>query len=239
MLEPISVLATQTEDIVVEESGNVLASQPGGSGLFIKRALDDARVSFRDFSKDKLTVKIMLSQNQELGKVMDKPTAIKADSVPLTDWVVVSTVLDEWDILTLRKFPKKLIVDIQGYVRDGLEFGKKKNWHSIDKIYKSIFCLKGTQEEIAYLPKAIIADQKANRMLVVTNGPKPVEIFYKGKKHTVSVQPLKNLKDTIGAGDTFLGYFTAALYQDRSLEEAANYAVDQTRLFLLDKTKNY
>lgn len=241
MLEPISVLATHTEDIVVEESGNVLTSQPGGSSLFIKQALSDANVRFRDFNKnrDKLTVKILLAQNQELGKVIDKPVAIKADSVPLTDWVIVSTVLDEWDILTLRKFPKKLIVDVQGYVRDGLEFGKKKNWESIEKIYKSIFCLKGTKEEIAYVPKAIVKDQKAKRMLVITNGSKSVEIFYKGKRHIMPVAPLEGLKDTIGAGDTFLGYFTAGLYKKRSVEDAGRYAIARTRVFLLDKTHKY
>jgi ribokinase len=236
--QAISVLATYTDDILVDVDGRTIATQPGGPALFLKQALENDGVSFKDFEKEKLRVKILLDDRGEFGKVSTKPKISKVNHKNLSDWVIISTVLNEWDISCMSKSSKKLFVDLQGYVRNGNDYGQKKSWEGIDQIYKNIFCIAGTEEEVACLPEEVIEDQKSKRTLVITRGSRGTEIFSKGKRYYIPTEEVINLRDTIGAGDTFFGYFVSSLYQGADVGAAGIYASKKTRLFLIDKLNN-
>jgi hypothetical protein len=236
--QAISVLATYTDDILVGMDGCTIAAQPGGPALFLKQAFKNDGINFEDFEKEKLRVKILLNGMGEFGKVSTKPKISKVNHKNLSDWVVISTVLNEWDISCMPKSSRKLFVDLQGYVRDGNDYGQKKPWEGIEQIYKNIFCIAGTQEEVACLPEEVIENQKNNRMLVITRGTKGTEIFSNGKRYYIPTEEVANLRDTIGAGDTFFGYFVSSLYQGADVETAGIYATKKTRLFLIDKLNN-
>ena len=128
-----------------------------------------------------------------------------------------------------------MFVDIQGYVRNGNDFGKKQVWNEVREIAPNIFCLKGTKEEVNYVPQDVLEYQK-NRLLIVTDGSNGLEIFYKGGGFSVPAEKISKPKDTIGAGDTFFGFFVSSMYKGYDPEEAAREASKKTANFLQSKS---
>jgi len=221
----------------VDESGQVLSTQEGGPALFISQAFQAENVPHRSFENEKLVVEILVTKTGEFGKVPIRPKVAQPKPGELTDWTIISTVLDEWDLFSAENLPAHLFLDLQGYVRDGDDFGKKKYWKQIGKLGDKIFCIKSTREEMAYIPDGVLKDQK-NRLLVITDGSKGTEIFSQGIRYRIPTKAIKKLKNTIGAGDTFLAYFVASLYKGLGVEQAGEYARDRTHAFLLKKLKN-
>ncbi|MDO8663760.1 MAG: hypothetical protein Q7K28_02915, partial [Candidatus Wildermuthbacteria bacterium] len=56
-----------------------------------------------------------------------------------------------------------------------------------DEVGASIFCLKGTEEEISYLQKDFIKIQK-KKILIITKGSRGCESFISGKKYTTKTK---------------------------------------------------
>lgn len=88
-----------------------------------------------------------------MGKVPKKPRPLKVKFSSIkTPFLLISTLLDEFSLKGISNFKGKTFLDIQGYARDGKDFGKKKHWKPDKEIVDSIFCLKGTKQEIEYIP---------------------------------------------------------------------------------------
>ena len=179
---------------------------------------------------------IEMRNDGEYGKITPMPSRRSLGDIDANKWCMVSTLLDEWKIE--GDLPDRLFVDVQGYVRDGSDFGSKQVWPFGSNVTSKIFCLKGTEEEIGYIPDDIIDEQKKERMLVVTQGERGVTIYHKGLQSNIPAQTLNDLPDTIGAGDTFFSYYVAALSNGAEVEAAGYYAVRKTQKFLEKKLKS-
>lgn len=92
----------------------------------------------------------------------------------------------------------------RGYVRNLNIFGKKKFLN--DSFLDQIFCLKGTKEELKYIPQDIIKRQK-KKCLIITEGENGSAIYYKDKKFIFKPSKIIKTNVTIGAGDTFFANF--------------------------------
>lgn len=156
--------------------------------------------------------------------------------MPLPDIVtpsaIVSTLLDEWDLTNAKKYPGRLFVDVQGYVRDGSDFGKKKAWDEVKALAPYIFCLKGNDVEVGHLPEEIIFDQKRERMLVVTKDKREVEVYYQSQAYNFQPETIVKPKHTIGAGDTFFANFVYQFMETENIPEATTFALERTTRFL-------
>src|SRR5262249_52265213 len=146
-------------DILLNEQGQELSRKPGGPLHFIEQALQQETVPFQSYSGVPMEVEVMVTSHGEFGKVTHEPPPRRLAEVAALEWALVSTLLREWDILGAT-LPAKLCVDIQGYVRDGQDFGTKKTWDDVGEVAGDIFCLKGTEEELACLPPAVYEAQK-------------------------------------------------------------------------------
>ena len=122
-------------------------------------------------------------------------------------------------------------MDIQGYVRDGSDFGKKKYWNPPEEVVNSIFCLKGTSEELLYIPSSFLESQK-QKILIETKGQLGCEIFIRGKHRAIHPSRIVDTNDTIGAGDTFFAYFISEYIRKQNVQMSAVYATEETRKFL-------
>ncbi len=229
---PLSVVSSFATDTLVNQSGKILNQQAGGPAFFIESALKKAKIPYKLFSGKTIGVEILVTPSGEFGRVITSPVQKSTDSLKFSDWAIISTVLDEWRLA--EPLPEKLFVDLQGYVRDGKDFGKKKVNETINQLAGSVFCLKGTKEEVGYLSSTAQERQK-KQLLVVTDGDKGVEVFNQGTYTKMVPKKVKSLRNTIGAGDTFLAYFVASMYQGNAPETAARYAVDATTDFLTNK----
>lgn len=213
--------------------GSVISSSEGGPALFIEKALQDARVSFSVNEGERLKVDIEVRDSGEYGRIPSPSTQRKLGDVDTSRYCLVSTLLNEWDINTVST--DRLMLDIQGYVRDGSGFGAKQKWPLSEEITKQVYCLKGTKEEIGYIPESLVRDQKASRMLVVTDGEKGAVVYFEGAEYVIPTQRVDNLSDTVGAGDTFFAYYVAALSTGNAPKDAGVYAARKTADFLTRK----
>src|SRR5690606_31464232 len=135
---------------------------------------------------ENMRVEIEVHDDGEYGRIPPASTKRHLGELSVRQWCIVSTLLDEWIID--GTIPEHLMVDIQGYVRDGSAFGKKQPWPIDDDITRKIYCLKGTEEEVSHLPAHIVNEQKQDRLLVVTHGHEGANVFYKGEVYPIPVQ---------------------------------------------------
>ena len=230
----ISLISTATVDIFMDKQETVLASAEGGPALFLGRALAEERVPYDTCNGELLKVEILVTADGEFGRIPVVPAPMPIKQEVLSDWTIVSTVLEEWQFVSDVDLPAHLFVDLQGFVRDGQNFGGKKQWDISPKLAGQIFCMKGTAEEVRYLPPAVLADQK-RRLLLITHGKDGVELFAKGKRQHFAAEQIPGLKHTVGAGDTLFGHFIAGLYKGATPEAALKQALRRVARFLKRK----
>ncbi len=229
----ISVVSSFSDDVIIDENDVLIGVKPGGPALFIKNVLEAEKVKFDMYTGDKIIVEIKVMKGNEFGKLDTLPATRSVSKLDLEQWTLISTITNEWDISRIKKLDR-LFVDIQGFVREGKSFGKKKKWPEIRQIADKIYGLKGTAEEVACLPADFVKKQK-NKLLVITYGSDGAEVYEKGEKYKISAEHIDNLKDTIGAGDTFFTYFVVNLYRGFDSKKAAEDAAEKTTKFLRQK----
>lgn len=229
--ENIAIVSTYATDRTIYEKSGKIEETPGGPILFIKVALEKLGLKPEVFSGERMLVEILVKENDEFGKINEAKHKSFLPKIS-SEIAIVSTLLDEWNLANAGNYEGKLFVDIQGYVRDGSAFGKKKAWNEARSIAPYIFCLKGNDIEIAMLPTEVVEDQKKNRMLIITKDKKGVEVFYKGNSFTSEPSSIIKPPNTIGAGDTFLANFVYKFMSSEDIEESAKFALDKTSDFL-------
>lgn len=227
----ITVVSTYSVDKLLNQSHQVVAEVEGGPALFIGQALRTHGVPYHIVCGDKIEVEILITPDGEYGKVPVLPEIRPINEKLLAKWAIVSTVLNEWQFMNLEAVPDRLFIDVQGFVRNPVDFGSKQRWDGIENLSFRPFGLKASDNEIHYLPPEFVEDQK-KRLLLVTRGAEGADVYYEGRCTFVEADRVENLDNTIGAGDTFLGFVVAAMYTGKTAVEAAMCATEQTAVFL-------
>ena len=128
-MEPksINILSTYSTDTLLDESLRVIRTQQGGPALFLNNTFRSEGITAILESPRTIAVEIMLKQGREYGRI---PKSLDQQIVNFSEItapiLVVSTVLDEIDLTNIAGFRGTIFLDIQGYVRDGNNFGQKK-----------------------------------------------------------------------------------------------------------------
>lgn len=234
-MDKVCLFSATSVDKIFDNKGNYLGSKVGGPAYFITKAWKSMKIDYKDFTDQNYEVEIRLNEMGETGKVVSTPLPQKIDPSKLEagSMVVISTIFKEWDISALEETTAKLFIDIQGFVRNARQFGAKEIWQDSTKL-KTIFCLKGTKEEMKFLPKSVW-ERQMKRLLLVTDGGNGVELYAQGKKYVFPVSQKIKSSDTIGVGDTFFGYFIGNLYLGKNMEISINSAMRQAEEFLIQK----
>lgn len=231
----LTVFSTIARDVLIK-NGQLVKIQEGGPAFYLMQTFKKENISTVAKTVGPIEVQILINKKGEFGEIPKIPKKVKIDFAKVkTPMSVVSTLLDEFDLYNLDKYKGKLFLDIQGYVRDGKDFGKKNEWQPNSEIMNNVFCLKGTEEEMSYLPKKILAIQK-RKILLITKGSKGCKIFIKGKSFTIKPDKVIKSVDTIGAGDTFFAYCISDFIKTGMIKESARYATCKTAEFLQIKS---
>lgn len=228
----VSVASSFSNDCLYDGE-ELIDKRVGGPALFIINALQRKKVPLELHTGLVIDVDIRLTVSSETGRILTPPTRRKMSSVKTSKWTIVSTILDEWKLD--GPVPEYLFLDIQGYVRRaGSDYGAKRVWQAFDEVQQQIFCMKGTEEELALVPADIIECQKS-KLLIVTKGSAGADLYAFGRKTSYQTEPIKGLPDTIGAGDSFLGFFVAEFIKSQNPSQALQQAGQDTRRFLENK----
>ncbi len=232
------IAATYAKDKILDEQGKVIIEQKGGPAYFIERIFRLENQRYDIISTPEVTVEILVTPDGEFGKILQKPQSLDITYQTLnSDALLISTLLDEVVLRGFSQYKGKIFLDIQGYVRNGNDFGKKKKWLPSSEITKSIFCMKGTAEEVSMVPTDIVELQKKN-VLLITKGSEGSELYAFDKRYVIKPTQKIDPKNTIGAGDTFFAYFTIAMIQTSNALQSARSAAQKTSDFLVGKSND-
>lgn len=224
----ITVLSSFTKDILLNEKRDLISTQSGGPALFIKRVFDKENINYDLRSGPEIIVEILVTDKGEFGKIKEKisPNELK---VIAGGNLMISTLFDEWPLM-LKDFKGNIFIDVQGFIRDWGEFGKKKDLF-IPTDYQP-FCVKGTDEEISHINSDFINEQKQRRCLIITRGKNGSTIFYQGKEYVFTPAEIISPKHTLGAGDTFFANFIAEFLRTSNIKNSGDFATQKTIDFL-------
>lgn len=228
----ITLLATHSTDRLINKDGGLIKEQAGGPALFISSVLKNEGVEFDSLSPEPVMVEILTTENSELGRIPNPPKLLKVDFSGIkSPTIIISTLLNEIDLENISSFKGQVFLDIQGYVRDGRNFGKKKYWRPTEEIIDTVSCLKATTEEIKYVNSEFLEKLK-NKILLVTHGPDGSTLYCQGKKYTTCPKKIVLTDNAVGAGDTLFAYFISQLIQGKSPFDSLEYATTRTSVFL-------
>ncbi len=229
----ITILSTFTEDKIIDKANKTIKTQKGGPSFYISNVFKREKLVFNIIKTPTIKIEIKLKKDGEVGRVKTKPKIKKINFGKIkSEFLVISTIIKEFNLRGISKFKGKIFLDIQGYVRGGKNLGGKKLFHQSNEVTSSIFCLKGTEEEIRYLQKDFVKNQK-QKILIITKGSKGCEAFIFGKKYVIKPKKILDIKNTIGAGDTFFAYFVSQMYKNNNPVKSIKYATEKTSNFLM------
>lgn len=125
----ITILSSLAEDRLIDKKGNLIKKQKGGPAQYLKNVFLKEDIGFNIYGKPNVfDVEILITKDGEFGKINTKVKPISLDfSAIKTPFAVISTVLDEYKLDNINQFSGKVFLDVQGYVRNGKDFGKKRN----------------------------------------------------------------------------------------------------------------
>lgn len=235
----ITLISTFAEDKLLNEKGEILSTQKGGPALWITSVFKKEGLNFDIITGPEMTVELLIRNNDEFGKIQKNKSKRKVYFSKIkTPYLLISSLLDEFNLNNISDYSGKVFLDAQGFVRNGKDFGKKKFWDVSEKTMNSIFCLKTTEEEVKYLSKDFINQQKS-KVLMITKGKKGCEVFIKNKKYTIKPQQIIAPPNTIGAGDTFFSSFVANFIRTDDILSSVNYGMLKTSEFLKTKFSHH
>ncbi len=218
-----TIISSFAEDILINESG--IERREGGPALFISNVFKEFKMPFDIFTGKKSSVEIDMRKNVEKGRIISLGKILQ--EIPAgAELVLISTLLDEFELKAIGSF---CCLDLQGYVRNGKDFGKKKNFDSEE--LERFDVIKATKEEIEYIPKS---RKEKIKLLLLTNEENGFEILKDGKIYSFVVEKIE-AKNTIGAGDTFFASFCLEYYQTRDILKSVEFAKSNTAIFLKNK----
>lgn len=234
MKKLLSVVSTFVVDIFVDNEERVQKVCAGGPAHFFRRMFqNDPAVEL--ITGQPLAVKIKVVPGQgEYGQALDWNVYQRVPRISAPN-LLVSTLLEEWDLYPLVDYPGRIFLDVQGLVRDSAGFGQKKLWTPPAALWPKLFCVKATEQELRFLPEEFVEDQKQNRCLVVTYGSRGSQISWGGRCADFPPKVVVRSLDTVGAGDTYFAVLVSEFIKIEGWYPAGVIATQAATQFLMEK----
>lgn len=228
MRKEIEVFSTMARDVFVNKSGKIIKESQGGPATFIKQTLDDLGIEYQLNLTNEVTVEILLTAQGEYGRIITPPKQKQIKTKTGNNFILVSTLLNEW---IPPAEPANIFLDIQGYVRDGNNFGGMKPFVINSELASKLTCVKAEKDEAQFLEKTFLEEQKM-KQLVITKGSDGLDLYIAGNLYQIQTKTINGLPDTVGAGDTWFSAYVAYQLQGFNYLDSATMAVDYVCKFL-------
>lgn len=242
MKNGLSLVSTYVDDIFISHDNKILKIDRAGPMYYLDRSIDRSIPKNLIFDQ-KITINLFVTEDGKPDEtrhrgVVYQPIESKIiDISKLKNWMIVSTVFDEWDISALKQYHGKICIDIQGCVRKYPYMGIKQRPDKFLDILSFAYCLKGTKNEISYIPPEIINNVQMKGIVLITDEDNIITILHKNNVAKVNPPTLKNIYISKGSGDVFFGSFISCLYNGIEPVESAKTSAYNTFLFLNEINK--
>lgn len=224
----IILISTRTVDRVSTPDGIVEAA--GGPPRFVVPALAHLGWDCQVITGAVATVEVVARDGGEEYVVPSLP-AIRLPGRVRADAIILSPIMREIDIYRLPDLEGMVVADLQGFVRHpGVRSGNPDRNVDLTPLLRHVDVVKATAGELDALSRPSRA-MLSDKMLVMTCGQQGALVIQGGTSATIPGRPVNGVP-TIGAGDTFLAYFTARVLEGAAADEAARVAARLTEAFL-------
>ena len=235
-----AIVSTFATDIIYFLDKRIVEKHPGGSGYWIRRVFDKNNINYTIFSGEyEASIEAKITEGQPLpGKIKNLSPIIIREKASF-DGTVICTMKDEFNILDVGKISGVIALDVAGFTRKG-KWGEKKGKVELppSRIRKKITILKANHEELPFIPKEWIDEQKQKRILLHTLGGNGVDMWTRGKQYHFKAPDLQP-KNVLGAGDTFIASFLVAYLENKNDSiKACNLATEEVNNLFLEKIRS-
>jgi len=216
-------------DSFYDINGTFLRQRKGGPAFYIRQALEDLAVTYDLKIAKTMKVDITVNGKDESGFIKSRPVQKKIYTDLRQDVIIVSTILNEWELVPSTAL---LFVDIQGYARFYRQQKIQRKIKFTTRILDSIAAIKATSEEACQMEIQTLEKMK-RKQLIITRGSGNITVWAESRAYEIPVQPVYDLPDSVGAGDTwFSAYVSYVIVNNFFPVNAANAATLYTRNFL-------
>ncbi len=180
------------------------------------------------------TAERCVTQDSIRASIPDGAAAVHIGSLAL----IGGTDAEAWEAVCTEAAHNGLFLALDPNLRPSLVEDADSYRARLKRLFRVADLIKLSDEDIAWiypdlaLPTAFkTLRSEANAALVVlTKGPDGAEAFTDTENVSVDAPPVPGLKDTIGAGDTFMGTLLATLGAHKALSAEAVRAMDKVAL---------
>lgn len=231
-MKAVTLIASRTIDHIdnLDESTKLVRS--GGPALYCKQAIEALGCNVRLLTSQRpVNVHITIQDRHEKIQIDRIEKILLRGHLPARN-VLLSPILGEFELKRLAQENCRIFLDAQGYIRAKGEHLVRR-WICTPNIVKNVVALKVNQRESRYVSRKILKLFQS-RILLITHGQAGVEVWDHGKRCRIFGHPVE-VKDTLGAGDTFFGSFVATYLQSGDALSAARLAVQKAEQLLRRK----
>jgi hypothetical protein len=227
---PRSIILISTNTIDRIPTPNGILEVAGGPPRFIVPALEISGWDCRVVTGALATVNVVVGGGGEEYVVPPLPR-IRLPAFLQASAIIFSPIMREIDIHHLPDLDGMVVADLQGFVRHpGVPSGKPDHNVDLAPLLQHVDVIKATARELEALSTAS-RTMLRDKVLLLTQGREGALVIQGDRVARVASQPVHGVA-TIGAGDTFLAYFTAGLLDGTTPQESALRAARFTEAFL-------
>ncbi len=221
----VTLVSTNTRDTLTLPGGG-RKTIPGGPAFYIGAALRRLGLQCDLVTGDVAEVEVVSNPHGEEYIIPALP------HIELPAWVecealVLSPIVREIDVNSVPQVDGLLVMDLQGFVREpGVSSGEVTTKFDLAELLARADVVKASESEVERLTAAS-REALTNAILLTTMGERGALVRCNGRECFVPAR-LVHTPYTIGAGDSYLAGFTAALLEGCPPVQAAEKAARLT-----------
>lgn len=226
----IGLIASHSKDYIHYPHIGSPVIEVGGPAHFISSYWNQHHVRFTLIATAHLEIDIVRSGDDEYGSWRNLPLPKNIPDVDLPSVVVWSTIYNELSPPSITE-DTQLWIDVQNFARILEKDGALPLESKV--FIRSAYFLKGTEKEIELLSKANVFHAK--QYICMTSGKRGSILLHGSERSRFPVETMIQARNTVGAGDTFLGACVTYHAKGHSIQKSISLAQEDASLFLQRK----
>lgn len=225
------IISNYANDIIEYKNNSIVKWWPA---LYIEKYFKENNIEYEIFTWWYEWEVFILNNNWNDVWIIKYAPKININNNLKSDYFILSTLLNEFNLKDTNKLEGIIFCDIQWYIRE-LNTANRKLLNNLPWL-NNIDFLKVTDYEFQYLTNELILEFINNAWtIIITTWSKWIVKLINNKWEKIINIPIWNFIDTIWAWDTFLSAVANIYYKTKNIEKSIKEASDYVYNFLREK----